>query len=290
MNNSKKGNAQVALTKKDWIHNFEKKLLLQRYAQNTIKTYSACINRWINYRGNEPLELVTEKDIEQFITEMIENENWSASYQKQMLAAIEKFHILFFQVKFNIKSLYPMRQAFALPKYLNQEEIKKLFAACTNIKHVCIMKLLYGGGLRLSELLNLQIQDIDSKDMLIHIRNAKGQKDRKVMLSGQLLQDLRNYYKLYRPKRQLFEGQNNDAYSARSVQNIIKTAAEGAGIRKEVSPHILRHSFATHLLENGTDIRYIQELLGHKSVKTTEIYTHISDVSKSKIKSPLDNL
>src|SRR5574344_640459 len=131
---------------------------------------------------------------------------------------------------------------------------------------------------------------VDSNDMIIHIRMAKGKKDRKVMLSEVLLIDLRLYFTKYRPERFLFEGQNKEQYSGKSVQNVVRQAAQKAGIKKHVTPHTLRHSFATHLLKNGTDIRFIQELLGHQSVKTTEIYTHIVDISKSSIKSPLDML
>ena len=142
----------------------------------------------------------------------------------------------------------------------------------------------------MSELLNLKISDIDSSSMVIHIRMGKGKKDRKVMLSVVLLDHLRKYYKAWNPSAFLFEGQHGGQYSERSVQAVVRDTARKAGIRKQVSPHTLRHSFATHLLENGTDIRFIQELLGHQSVKTTEIYTHIVDISKSKIKSPLDVL
>ena len=142
----------------------------------------------------------------------------------------------------------------------------------------------------MNELLHLKISDIDSENMLIHIRLSKGNKDRVVMLPPTLLPELRNYYKVCHTKDYLFEGQDGGIYSAKSVQTIVKTAATKAGITKPVSPHILRHSFATHLLENGTDVRYIQQLLGHNSVKTTEIYMHITDIAKSSIKSPLDFL
>lgn len=144
--------------------------------------------------------------------------------------------------------------------------------------------------MRVSEVLNLKITDIDSSQMRILIRGAKGNKDRSVMLSEQLLEDLRTYFKQYKPESYLFEGQHKAMYSAKSIQNIVKKAAKRAGIRKTATPHILRHSFATHLVENGTDVRYVQELLGHNSIKTTEIYTHITEAGKSKIKSPLDQL
>ena len=177
-----------------------------------------------------------------------------------------------------------------MPNYLTTMQVKKLFAAVDNIKHRCILKLLYGSGLRLSELLHLKVIDIDSSRMIINIRKSKGNKDRVVMLSSTLLDELRIYFIKYKPMDFLFEGQSGGMYSPKSVQLIVKNAASKAGIKKQVTPHTLRHSFATHLLEAGTDIRFIQQLLGHHSIKTTEIYTHITDVSKSKIKSPLDLL
>lgn len=148
--------------------------------------------------------------------------------------------------------------------------------------------LLYAAGLRLSELLNLKITDINSEKMIIHIVQSKGNKDRMVMLSEKVLGQLRPYYKKHQPKKYLIEGQKGEKYAPSSVQKIVKTNAEKAGIKKPVTPHLLRHSFAIHLLENGTDIRFIQKLLGHNSIKTTQIYTHIVDVTNCGIKSPLD--
>ena len=149
--------------------------------------------------------------------------------------------------------------------------------------------LIYSAGLRRSELLNLTVSDIDSERMVINIIGAKGKKDRISLLSDNLLQLLRNYYIKYKPKKFLFEGQSGGPYSATSVAKILKNAASKAGIRKAVTPHMLRHSFATHLLEQGTDLRYIQELLGHKNSKTTEIYTHVSKRAIDKIKNPVDD-
>jgi integrase/recombinase XerD len=177
-----------------------------------------------------------------------------------------------------------------LPQYLSKEEVKLMIEVTTNMKHKCILCLLYSGGLRLKELVNLKLADIDSKSRIIHIAPTKSSKKRVVMLSQVLLSNLRLYYKEYRPKIYLFEGQNGGKYSNRSVQQIVKVAAQKSNIKSEVSPHILRHSFATHLLENGTDIRLIKELLGHESLKTTAIYNHVSKISQTKIISPLDNL
>ncbi|MDD4754352.1 MAG: tyrosine-type recombinase/integrase, partial [Desulfitobacteriaceae bacterium] len=174
--------------------------------------------------------------------------------------------------------------------YLTALEVSRLMDNLTNIKHKCIVQLLYGCGLRLNELLHLKLTDFDVKNKVIVIRNTNGGKDRLVMLSPLLLESLRSYYNEYHPNEYLIEGQGGGLYSEKSVQTIVKNAALKAGIIKKVTPHTLRHSFATHLVENGTDIRYIQELLGHKSVNTTEIYRHITDFSQAKIKSPLDLL
>jgi len=160
----------------------------------------------------------------------------------------------------------------------------------TNLKHNTMLKLCYGMGLRLSEIINLKIEDIDSKNMQVFIEKSKGKKDRYVNLPESVLEQLRAYYKMYRPKKYLFEGQDGGQYSKRSLQNVFKSALHKAGVNKNVGIHSLRHSYATHLLEQGTDIRFIQELLGHKDLKTTLIYTDVTNNNIRKIRSPLDNL
>ncbi|HEY5688320.1 MAG TPA: tyrosine-type recombinase/integrase, partial [Yeosuana sp.] len=157
-----------------------------------------------------------------------------------------------------------------------------------NIKHRCIVELLYSAGLRRNELLNLKISDVDSKRMLIKVNQGKGKKDRYTLLSETLLSDLRQYYRVYNPKIFLFEGEPGKAYSSSSVRMIVYRAAKLARIRKKVTPHTLRHSFATHLLERGTDLRYIQSLLGHTSSRTTEIYAHVAVNTFRNIENPLD--
>ena len=271
---------------------FERKLTLQRYSVNSIKNYNSAVRNFLQMaekRFHRPDEL-SENEIEKYVYWKIKKDHISSSYQRMIVASIDKFYSSVVGKNLNIRHLYPSRKKHELPKYLTRAEVKRMFVSIDNPKHACIVKLLYGCGLRLNELLNLKISDIDSENMLIHIRLSKGNKDRMVMLPPTLLPELRNYYKISHPKDYLFEGQDGGMYSAKSVQTIVKTAATKAGITKPVSPHILRHSFATHLLENGTDVRYIQQLLGHSSVKTTEIYTHITDIAKSNIKSPLDML
>ncbi|MBL7898856.1 MAG: tyrosine-type recombinase/integrase, partial [Crocinitomicaceae bacterium] len=175
-----------------------------------------------------------------------------------------------------------------LPKVLSKSEVQKIIAHTANIKHKCIVSLLYSAGLRRQELLDMKITDIDSARMMIRVNQGKGKKDRYTVLSTTLLEDLREYFKEWRPKEYLFEGISGEKYTASSVRSVLVGAAKRAKIWKTVTPHMLRHSFATHLLEAGTDIRYIQTLLGHASTKTTEVYTQVTLVNVQQIKSPLD--
>jgi site-specific recombinase XerD len=176
-----------------------------------------------------------------------------------------------------------------LPKVLSKKDIAKIFAQVDNLKHLVMLKLCYGMGLRVSEIVNLKITDIDSDRMLVHIEAAKGKKDRYVTLPNSVLEELRIYFTEYRPRNYLFEGQYGGQYSARSAQAVFKTAMRKAKINKTVGIHGLRHSYATHLMEAGTDMLFIQKLLGHKDIKTTEIYAKVSNRHLGKVKSPLDD-
>ena len=180
------------------------------------------------------------------------------------------------------------RKQERLPEVLSKGEVLRMIDSNPNIKHKCIVALLYSAGLRRNELINLKPTDINSERMVINVRQGKGRKDRMTILSKQLLTDLRLYYKLYKPTQYLFQGQQREQYSGTSVAKVVRRAAQRAGIQRRVTPHMLRHSFATHLLEAGTDLRYIQVLLGHSSSKTTEIYTHVAISNFSQIKNPLD--
>ena len=191
----------------------------------------------------------------------------------------------------DVDKLERPRRKYKLPNVLSKEEVKLILNAHSNIKHKTMLSLIYSCGLRRSELLNLKPTDIDSKRNIVIIKQAKGKKDRIVPLSQKILIMLRDYYTTYKPKTWLFEGQNeNEKYDERSLSNVLKQALVKANITKPVSLHWLRHSYATHLLESGTDLRYIQELLGHRSSRTTEIYTHVSTKNIQQIKSPFDDL
>jgi len=183
-----------------------------------------------------------------------------------------------------------MKRPNGLPNILTVDEIRKIINSITILKHRSIISTIYSCGLRISEAVNLKINDIDSSAMTVKIVNAKGRNDRIVMLSEKLLSLLREYFKEYKPKIYLFEGQKGEQYSTRSIQQLFNNAVKKVGIKKKVTVHSLRHSFALHLLDNGTDIRFIQELLGHKHLSTTQIYTLINPASVKKIKSPFDNI
>ncbi len=267
---------------------FRQKLEIARYSPSTIKTYISTLASFFKAIHNVSVEEVDENVVEKYIYREIKEKNISQSYQKHILGSIKLFYEVVFNRKFSLSHLYPKRVEHSLPKYLNKEDILKMLNLIENLKHKSIISLLYGCGLRVSELVNLKITDIDSNAGIISIIQSKGKKDRYVMLPQSVLPLLREYFKNNSPKIYLFEGSVGEQYSARSVQQIVKQAALKAKIPKPVTPHILRHSFATHLIENGTDIRYVQELLGHNSLLTTQIYTHIIDVKKRKIQSPLD--
>ena len=216
---------------------------------------------------------------------------YSASYQNQIVNAVKLFFRGIEHKQLQPELIHRPKTQKLLPNVLSKEEIKLILNAHGNIKHKAMLSLIYSCGLRRSELLHLKLTDIDSKRGLVIIRQGKGRKDRIAPLSEKILNLLRDYYTAYKPNLWLFEGQDKKSqYDERSLQNVLKQAVEKSRITKPVSLHWLRHSYATHLLENGTDLRYIQEILGHSSSRTTEIYTHVSNKSLQKIVSPFDTL
>ena len=266
------------------------KLKARRYSPNTVRTYTDLFEEFINYYYQlDPAE-ISEKEVIRFLRYLVDERQVSISYQNQSINAIKFFYE---QVLGGRKKFYFVerpRSEKRLPVVLSEAEVLHLFNVTHNLKHKCLLMIIYSAGLRVSEALHLRIADIDSQRGQVNIRGAKGKKDRVSLLSSTLLPLLREYYRLYRPKKYLFEGMNGGKYSARSAQSVLKQAVKRANVQKKVTLHTLRHSFATHLLENGTDLRYIQTLLGHSSSKTTEIYTHVSTKALRDIKSPLDQL
>lgn len=268
------------------------KLELLRYSTSTIQTYTHLFRQFQHYLALHDLllEAITKPQIEDYLLHMRKNKNISSSTQNQIINAI-KFYLE--QVKGGTRTIYDLkrpRKEFKLPKVLSEDEVSRILQATTNKKHKTMLSLMYSGGLRVSELLQLTINDIDSQRMVIHVRGAKGNKDRITVLSTKVLEMLRHYYKKYQPRHWLFEGPGHTPYSASSIRKVFGRSMQAAHVNKHATLHSLRHSFATHLLEHGTNLRYIQSLLGHNSSKTTEIYTHVTKIGMDKISSPLDRL
>lgn len=263
------------------------KLELKRYALNTCKAYISLFEKFINQYPDKDIVELSEQEIRTYLQLLIQ-QNKSNSYINQTINSIKFYYEVVMGMPNRFYSIERPRKQHKLPQVLSKEEILAMIANTNNIKHRCIVSLLYSAGLRRSELLDLKIEDIDSKRMLIHIKNAKNNKDRYSLLSETVLKELRIYYKEWKPKEYLFEGVLGQQYSVESIAKIVRRASKKAGILRKVTPHMLRHSFATHLLENGTDLRYIQTLLGHSSTKTTEIYTQVAVNNFKLIRNPLD--
>jgi len=263
-------------------------LLRKRYSNSTISTYSNYFEQFALYFRNKDLKKVTSEEINDYILELIQNNNISISQQNQRINAIKFYYEQVLGRKKEYYQISRPRKESKLPTVLTLSEVEKILDVTTNRKHRCILMTIYSGGLRRSELINLKVEDIDSQRMLIKLCGAKGKKDRFTLLSERLVKELRVYYIEYRPNIWLFEGQNGGQYSATSIAKIFRASVRRAQIRKYVTPHSLRHSFATHLLEQGINLRYIQELLGHASTKSTEIYTRVASNALMKIQNPLD--
>lgn len=275
----------------DELLKFKYWLNSKRYAESTIKTYLECIKTFLKFFGNKPVEKITNEDVITFNNQYILINNLSASFQSQVINALKLFYSTQQNKAIVSDSLIRPKKYTPLPNVLSKAEVKKILNSLTNPKHRVMLSLIYSCGLRRSELLNLKPMDIDSNRKLIIIRKSKGNKDRIVPLSVKILGLLREYYQQFKPAVWLFEGQKvGNPYDERSLASVLNKAVRNSKINKPVTLHWLRHSYATHLLESGTDLRYIQEILGHKSSKTTEIYTHVSSQKIQEIKSPFDDL
>jgi len=266
-------------------------MLSRRYSLNTIKTYTESLVLFLRYMDQKPIESITNEDLLDFDRNYILAHHLSPSFQNQAINAIKLFFRQVEQRKLDVERIFRPKRAKVLPNVLSKPEVKAILHALSNIKHKTMLGLIYSCGLRCGELISLTQKDIDTKRGLLIVRQAKGRKDRIVPLSIKTQELVLAYSALHPTKNYLFEGQKaGDPYDVRSLQNVLKQAVQKAGIEKPVTLHWLRHSYATHLLEDGTDLRYIQEILGHSSSRTTEIYTHVSNLSIQKIRSPFDSL
>lgn len=272
------------------LKRFIEQIQLKGYSGSTLKTYRNEFGIYLNFLKETPAESCTSEDIRTYILYCINELKLSEATVHSRINAIKFYYEQVLRRERFLLEIPRPKKPLKLPKVIAPADIKKMFDALPNLKHNTMLKLCYGLGLRVCEIVNLKITDIDSKSMQVFIERSKGKKDRYVNLPESILPQLRTYFIEYKPKIYLFEGQYGGQYSSRSAQQVFKNALLKAKINKTVSIHSLRHSFATHLLEQGTDIRFIQELLGHNDIKTTLIYTEVSDKSIRKIISPLDNL
>ncbi len=270
------------------VPDFVKILEVKRYSVNTINSYVSII-KLARHFFKKSLDKVDETELHKYFYFMVHTKKVSYSYQKQIAMALKLYYREMFNKSINLEFLFPSRKPHKLPVVLSKIDVVKIIDRSNNLKHKCMVALVYSSGLRIGELLDLKIEDIDSTRMILHIKGAKGNKDRIVPLSEKILAMLRKYYKEFSPKEYLFEGQKGGKYSTSSFNKLLKSAAKRAKINKNITAHTLRHSYATHLLEKGTDIRVIQKLLGHNSIKTTMIYTQVSEPTLLNVSSPFDD-
>ncbi len=262
---------------------------MRKYSSKTLKAYLFYNRNLIDF-CSKASGFIDENDIKNYLLNLAKDRNSSASTLNTAINALKYYYSTMLNRNFfdDIKRPHNDKK---LPVILSENEVERICSMVTNPKHKLIFMLIYSAGLRVSEVVKLRIENIDSERMMVYIQKAKGRKDRYTLLSEKVLKSLQNYFREYNPKNWIFHGARKDRHiSTRTVQAIFENTKIKSGITKKASPHSLRHSFATHLLESGISLRYIQELLGHKNSKTTEIYTHVSKKHLGKIRNPLDNL
>jgi len=263
---------------------------LKGYSEKTIDTYLSCLTQLFAYCKTTPRHITSEQ-IKNYLVYCIRDRKVSGTYLNQSISALKILFKNVLEVPWEGLKINRPKLGKPLPVVMSKEEISQLLSVIKNIKHRCMVSLAYSSGLRLNELCHLQLTDIDSSRMQLRVRQGKGNKARYTILSPKVLSQLRAYYSLYQPKNYLFEGQNKKfPISGSSARTIVKRSAKKAGIKKQVCFHTLRHSFATHLMEQGVNVRIIQQLLGHRSIKTTMVYTHLVNFKPSDVTSPFDNL
>jgi site-specific recombinase XerD len=261
-----------------------------RYSPRTRESYLAMLDFYFRYFSDRDPFNISGREISRFISDYIIGNNYSASYHNQMVSAIRTFYYIHGKDSVEIDLPVRPRRSRSLPKTFSKEEVSRILNSPGNIKHKLLLWIIYSCGLRRSEVTNIKLEDLDRDRSIIHINEGKGMVDRIVPVPVKVWNKIDEYLAGYNPSVYLFEGQSGGRYSSESVYRVFKAAMVKAGIKKDVGVHCLRHSYATHLHENGLDIRYIQELLGHKNTRTTEIYTHVSRRNLITIRSPIEDL
>lgn len=286
----KKAMSEIHTVNLQAFQRYKEQLILKGYSPNTIRTYSLEFAQLLKIIKSVPVENLDSEKLRSYFLYCINELKLSENAIHSRINAVKfYFEQVLRREKFFMEIPRPKKPSI-LPKALSQKDVKKMFDATENTKHKLLLQLCYGMGLRVSELVNLKIAHIDSFKMQVLVQQGKGKKDRYVILPESVLELMKTYYRQYKPKDYFFEGQYGGQYSVRTAQQVFKNAMIKAKINKKIGIHSLRHSYATHLIEQGTDIRFVQELLGHNNLKTTMNYTHLTDAAKRKIKSPLDNL
>jgi integrase/recombinase XerD len=267
----------------------EQELRIRNYSPKTIKSYTNSLRSFIHFVSPKHPRDLSNQDIRSHLSRMLETGHWSAPSISQLINVLRFLYVELYHRPLEIGEIPRPKREKKLPTVLSQEEVLKIFDSVDNLKHKTLLMLVYSAGLRVGESVRLELKDIDPGRKLIHLRSAKGKKDRYTLLSEAMISQLGEYESVYHPDGFLFRGAEGKSHlSERSAEKVFEQALVRAGIRKHATIHTLRHSFATHLLEAGTDLRFIQELLGHSSSKTTEIYTHVSKKSLGNIQNPLD--
>lgn len=265
---------------------FMQKMQSKNWSKATIKNYAAQVRLFLNeFKERDRARNITAAEIEKYLLTKSE-----VNTRKHARCGINAFYKLVINQPDKLRLIPWPKKEQKLVEFLDVSEVKRMLDVCLNIKHRCIIMLMYGSGLRVGEVINLKPYHIDSQRMIINIIQGKGKKDRVVQLDEMLLKELRTYYTQYKPINYLFNGQFTEQYTQRSINQFLKTYAAKAGIKRKIHAHLLRHSYATSSLEMGTDIRIIQKLLGHNSIKTTLRYTHVSTSLIQRTPSPLSQL
>jgi site-specific recombinase XerD len=260
----------------------------KRFSKSTITSYSGFIIEFLRFTDQKPVDELDENDVRNYIEWSVKALNYSVSTHRQMVSGFKHFAYFYPACAINLEKVYMPKKDNKLPVVLSIEEVIALLQSTKNLKHRVTLAILYSSGLRISELINLKLSDFDFKRNQLHIKNSKGRKDRYASIAESAFPLIKNYYKTYKPKTYFIENPRGGKYSPQSVRSFLKKSLQSAGITKPVTPHTLRHSYATHMLEQGIGIRHIQELLGHTRPETTMIYTHVTRKDLEQIKSPLD--
>ncbi len=283
--------AATAVAQPGLLETVRQEMRLRNYSHKTIKAYLSCLRMFIRHIHPKHPREACDADLRTFVLYLIEREQYASSTINQVINALRLLYVDLYGRPMVLGKLPRPRKERKLPVVLSEGEVRRLFDELPNLKHKAMLMVVYSAGLRVGEVVRLHWEDLDEERSMMHIRGGKGKKDRYTILSGIVVQALQRYWKVYQPREWLFEGQEpGKPYSIRSAEKVFHQAAHRAGIDKDVSIHSLRHAFATHMLEQGTDVRYVQDLLGHESIKTTEIYTHVSRRKINQLRSPIEDV